>query len=634
MKLSLRNKFLLPTIILLVIALGASSGISYFQSRDALKEAIDRQLTQLTETNAKVIGWWIGDRRLDVTIWSKEKQFRDALIDAPGIQEARKAANNELKILKDAYHYYEDICVANPKGGLVSASNLKIIGKISVADRGYFKKAMTGQLVISEVTVSKATKNPIFVIAGPIRHQGKILGVFFGVVDLARFSSEFIDPIKIGKTGYAFMYDSAGQVIAHPDKKNILNLKMQDTDFGRRMLSQKKGLLRYVWQSVEKIAALSPEPTTGWTVVVGSGTADLMAPAIRLGYINLIISVIAVLVGVLVIFLTARSVVNPIIRLIGGLSNGSDRVSTAADEISGSSQSLSEGTSEQAASLEETASSLEEMASMVKSNADNASEADAITRETSQVVSSVNEDMDEMAEAMKQIAEVGGEISKIVKSIDEIAFQTNLLALNAAVEAARAGEAGMGFAVVADEVRALAMRAADAAKNTQELVETTVNRIEQGAGLVDKTKEGFGQVANSTGKVAALVSEIAAASREQAQGIEQVNQAMTQMDQVVQQNAANAEETASASQEMRTQADRMHGQVGELHALVTGGADQTAGAKPRTRSAGTGAKAAPKAGRPVRALSGPAGKAPVGRKAKEMKPEQIIPFDLRLGFVS
>ena len=621
MKLSMRNKFLLPTAILLVVALGTSSAISYYQSRAALNKAITEQLLKLTESTAAVVGWWIKDRRLDVNSWSQQRLFKTALKDTFVAKAARKAANTMMNNLRTSYGYYEELCLALPNGELVAASNPKIVGKIKVGERGYFKEAMSGRQYTSQVLISKSTGNPVFMISSPVMEKEKIIGVFFVVVDINTFSALFIDPIKIGKKGYAYMYESSSAVIAHPDKKNILELKMDQFDFGRKMMAEGSGVIRYTWSGLEKIVSFKKEPSTGWTVAVGCGTDELLEPVIKLGFISLIIGLVSVVLGVAIIFLTARSVTNPIIRFIGGLSDGSDRVATAADEISGSSQSLSDGANQQAASLEETASSLEEMASMVKSNANNAAEADSITKETGRIVKTVNNDMDEMALAMTQIADAGGEISKIVKSIDEIAFQTNLLALNAAVEAARAGEAGMGFAVVADEVRALALRAAEAAQNTQQLVETTVDRIGQGAELVTRTQEGFGQAAASTGKLASLVSEIAAASQEQAQGIEQVNQAMTQLDQVVQQNAASAEETASASQEMRNQADGMNELITDVQVLITGGSGQVKKTAPK-------AKTPKRAKRKALAAPAPAPKRPPAKAAgQEMKPEQVIPFD-------
>ncbi len=154
--------------------------------------------------------------------------------------------------------------------------------------------------------------------------------------------------------------------------------------------------------------------------------------------------------------------------------------------------------------------------------------------------------MDKLTVSMEEITKASEETSKIIKTIDEIAFQTNLLALNAAVEAARAGEAGAGFAVVADEVRNLAMRAADAAKNTAALIDGTVKKVTNGSTLVEQTNGAFTEVASSVVKGGELIGQIAAASSEQAQGIEQITVAVSEMDRVTQQNAAGAEEMASS----------------------------------------------------------------------------------------
>lgn len=214
---------------------------------------------------------------------------------------------------------------------------------------------------------------------------------------------------------------------------------------------------------------------------------------------------------------------------------------------------------------------MEEMSSMTKQNADNASQADSLMREASQTIQGTDKSMGAMRKSMDEIASASEATSKIIKTIDEIAFQTNLLALNAAVEAARAGEAGAGFAVVADEVRNLAMRATEAAKNTAELIEGTVLKVNSGKDIVDKTTEAFQEVAASSAKVGTLVEEIATASKEQAQGFTQINQAITQMDSVTQQNSASAEESAAASEELNAQADSMMDVVSGLKVIVDGG---------------------------------------------------------------
>ena len=336
-----------------------------------------------------------------------------------------------------------------------------------------------------------------------------------------------------------------------------------------------------------------------------------------------ILSLSTMLIGValalgLGVFIS-RSLTRTITNIVSSLSEGSDQVTAAATEVSSASQSLAQGSSEQAASLEETSASLEEMSSMTRTNADNARQADALMGEMAKVVGNANQSMDGLTLSMRQVSEASQETAKIIKTIDEIAFQTNLLALNAAVEAARAGEAGAGFAVVADEVRALAMRAAEAAKNTASLIEGTVDKVKEGSELVGRTAEAFSQVTGSTGKVKELVAEIAAASGEQAQGVDQINKAVTEMSNVTQQTAANAEESASASEELNAQSETMKGVVGELVALVgaqnghnghlTRMAHPAAGLKTRFASMGQGL------GRSK------------GKTGAKLNPEQIIPLE-------
>ncbi len=290
----------------------------------------------------------------------------------------------------------------------------------------------------------------------------------------------------------------------------------------------------------------------------------------RAKYMSLTLSIISLAAIMAAFYFFSRGITIPLKRIITRLTKGSEQVATASSQISSASQSLSKGTSEQAVSIEETASSLEEMAAMTNQNADNADEADRLMIDANKVISSANVSMNELISSMGEIRTASLETGKIIKTIDEIAFQTNLLALNAAVEAARAGEAGAGFAVVADEVRNLAMRASEAAKNTEDLIEGTVNKVNSGNELVSRTHEAFENMVEATGKVGKLLGEIAVASKEQSMGIGQVNDAVSQMDNVVQQNAASAEESASAAEEMNGMAEQMNGFVQELVELVDG----------------------------------------------------------------
>jgi len=327
---------------------------------------------------------------------------------------------------------------------------------------------------------------------------------------------------------------------------------------------------------------------------------------------------VIVLIGLFLAFFSVRSITKPLNLVIDGLDAGANQVSSASNQVSSSSQALAEGSSQQAASIEETSASMEEMSSMTSKNSENASHADNLMQDASTIVVTANTSMGKLIQSMDEISQASEKTSKIIKTIDEIAFQTNLLALNAAVEAARAGEAGAGFAVVADEVRNLAMRAADAAKDTAEMIEGTVKKVNEGSELVAQTNEAFGQVSESAEKVGSLVSEISEASKEQSGGIEQVNTAISEMDKVVQQNAANAEESASASEEMNAQAVQLKDYVGELVTLVTGHDNKESDQANRTITRTVRSSALPLVDQPTKKLS---------QNSQEVRPEQVIPFD-------
>ncbi len=383
---------------------------------------------------------------------------------------------------------------------------------------------------------------------------------------------------------------------------------------GTAVLENSRALMKTAGEQTDKIA---------------DGAAASLGSASNVVLVGLLA---ALAIGLLLAVFITRSITGPIRRIIEGLNEGAEQVSSASGQVSSASQSLAEGASEQAASIEESSSSLEEMSSMTKQNADNANQANTLMTESKQVVGTANDSMARLTESMREISKASEDTSKIIKTIDEIAFQTNLLALNAAVEAARAGEAGAGFAVVADEVRNLAMRASEAAKNTANLIEGTVKKVKDGSELVERTNEAFQQVAVSSTKVGQLVGEIAASSNEQAQGIEQINKAVTEMDKVTQQNAANAEESASASEEMNAQAEQMKGMVDELVGMVGG-----ASSNGRTKVVSMAGKKASAqkstaAGTHLHhalALHHPPAKRVAGSKAvkESVHPEQVIPME-------
>ena len=343
----------------------------------------------------------------------------------------------------------------------------------------------------------------------------------------------------------------------------------------------------------------------------------------RLAVINLAaaIGILLALCGTVYSCLS-RFVMTPVVRIVQGLDESAIQVNAASGELAGASQILADGAASEAASLEETSASLEEVSAMARRNAEHAAECNGLMLQVKRVVGKASQSMTAQTASIGEISRANESTSKIIKTIDEIAFQTNLLALNAAVEAARAGEAGAGFAVVAAEVRSLAMRAAEAAGNTAELIETSVTRVKEGEGLAKRANEDFAELTGLTARVGTLVDEIATASGEQTRGLGQINTAIAGIDRITQQTAASAEEAAGASEELNVQSEYLRNCVEELLCLVQG----SKGGAARQRETGRAdlqAMAAPE--KPMDAQPALLGRRKETGTANRMLPRQSFP---------
>lgn len=251
-------------------------------------------------------------------------------------------------------------------------------------------------------------------------------------------------------------------------------------------------------------------------------------------------------------------------EVMTNINTASEQVAAGSRQVSASSMALSQGATEQASSIEELTASIEEISSQTNLNAGNVKQLNILAESIQDNSVQGNGQMKEMLTAMEEINDSSNSISKIIKVIDEIAFQTNILALNAAVEAARAGQHGKGFAVVAEEVRNLAARSANAAKETTDMIEGSIKKVEGGTRIANQTATALAKIVDGVSKAAVLVNDIAVASSEQATGIAQITQGIAQVSQVVQTNSATSEESAAASEELSSQAELLREQVGRF----------------------------------------------------------------------
>jgi len=491
---------------------------------------------------------------------------------------------------------------------------------VNVADREYFKNAITGKNSISDPLVSKTTKALEINVAVPVKNlNNEITGVLVGSID-GNGLSQMTNKVTFGKSGKAFMVSSEGVTIADYNQENVLKMEnvsqeaKTDTALAQlaaiqdKMAAGQNGTGQYTYNGVTKYMGYHSVEGTDWSMGVTAPKTEIFAATTVLAWLVFLASLIFLALSIMAAYVIARTLSDPIKAAasyaevlakgdftrpltekflkrtdeVGTLSHAfrdmgenlnnallninaaSQQVASGSKQVSDSSMALSQGATEQASSIEELTASIEEISAQTKHNAESAKEANTLAELTKENAEKGNGSMKEMLRAMDDIEDSSANIAKIIKTIDDIAFQTNILALNAAVEAARAGQYGKGFAVVAEEVRNLAAKSASASKETTVMIENSIKKVGAGTKIAQETSEALNSIVEEVDKVSRLVNEIAVASNEQSSGIAQINQGIMQVSSVVQANSATSEETAASSEELSGQAELLKEEVAKF----------------------------------------------------------------------
>ncbi|PKL15554.1 MAG: hypothetical protein CVV49_20840 [Spirochaetae bacterium HGW-Spirochaetae-5] len=489
---------------------------------------------------------------------------------------------------------FQAFALVNPDGNAVRFDAKRSEAKL--ADRTYFKTAINGKPAYSDVIISRVTGEPTVIVAVPVKRDGAVKGVFYGIRD-GREISNLVKDITYGESGYAYVVNREGTVIGHKNYDLVLKqfnpIKASKDNPAllplagavERMIKGEKGTADYFFNNRDIVTSFTPiDNTDGWAIAVAVEQREFLYGVNRLRVIMFVITLILLTLGAVLAYVIGSGITKPVIAAvhhsdvmakldisidvpdilmkrddeIGQLGNAlqqlsvevrktiteiiksSQLVASSSEQISIDNQNLSQRTSEQASALEEIAATIEQANANIRQSSDNAGEASRISGTSLELAQSGGKIVEEAVKSIGEINESSRKIADIISMINEIAFQTNLLA---------------------GEVRNLAQRAGAAAKEIGVLIKDSVDKIESGTELVNKSGEALKEIIESVKQVSNIVSEMAASSDEQRRGIEQINIAVTEMDTMTQQNAALVEETAAASEEMSSQAAELQAMV-------------------------------------------------------------------------
>ena len=593
MKTGIKFKFLIPTVLLMFIAMGASSLISYYQSKNALNSLIIDQITHQAESISIMMESWVIERKINVKNWTKETEFPNA-VDTGWVDGfSRKKSSEKLSIFKKDYNSFESICLADKTGMVTSSSDPELIDSLNVEAQPFFQEALKGELVTSNIFKSEKSGSPVFAIAAPILLGEEIAGVIFALIDFTVFSDQFITPVKIGKKGFAFVMDQQGTALAFPDKKQIFSLNLSKIEEWPSIKDKTEGLIDTKINNNKSVMAFKALNSPSIFICAAADSTDIFSPVALIAKVNALTAAVSILIAVMIILFIADSILKPlkevvtnlkdaaegdgdlttriavtskdeigdlaasfntfigkiqrIIKDVAGnssdltvsaenlagisvdMNKASDHTSAISTGVAGASETMKDNMATVATVLDNTANNINTVASAADEMSATINEIAANAGNAGRITGNAVAQSKEVAKQMNELGASASQINHVISTISDISEQVNLLALNATIEAARAGESGKGFAVVANEIKDLANQTASATDEIRSNIEGIQTSTRNAIDKIKSITETISETNDIVTSIASAIEEQSSATKEIARSIADVSSGVSEV---------------------------------------------------------------------------------------------------------
>jgi len=524
MKFGLQFKLLVPTIAAVFLCMGLASYFSYYKASHELWNGLVNSSQNIAGSVSKGMSIYAKDVESITSTQSRDAHILPMFTEQNPSEEAKQAA---IKALSELTSFDVSIQAANliDKTGTIFLSTevapgtIKPLATGNFADREYFQRAMRGEMNISEPLLSRTSGRPAFIVAAPVKSGDKVVGVISARVDLGKFTQEMILPVKIGQSGYAYMVDKSGLVFSHPEKDLILKYDIAKEDWGRKILSQDKGVVDYDFQGSSKSAIFVKDTTTGWTVVVTVNSADIAKSSGAVRNSTLIFGGAGILLVSLILFLIVRNMTAALSSIVGFASAvaAGDLKKTLAVSRQDELGSLSQALTTMVAKLKEMIDVSNEKTTEAQVQTDLARQATAQAHEARLMAETgKREGLQQAAQQLEQVVSVvtstsedlSTQIKHSSQGAEDLAQRmaetaTSMEEMNATVlEVAQNASSAAG---ITDQAR---LKAQDGAGGVGRLV-ASIAKVQRHAEGLKGDMNALGQQAHDIGRIMNVINDIA-----------------------------------------------------------------------------------------------------------------------------